>query len=333
MTTQTARSIRFHSAGPSSVLVFDELPLVEPGDNEVRIRVQALGLNRAEIMFREGHYLETPVFPSRLGSEAAGVVDALGKNVTGFELGDRVSTIPSFSMGTYGVYGESAVVPASAVSKYPDSLTPEQGTSIWMQFMTAYGALIKIGNLQAGQTVLITAASSSVGVAAIQIAKQAGAVVIATTRKPGKSEFLLGAGADFVIVTEEVDLVEAVMAHTKGRGANVIFDPIGGDIVAKLADASATGATIIEYGALAPETTPFPLMPALAKGLTIRGYTLFEITQNEEALAHAKQFVFDGLERGELVPIIDRTFTFDQIREAHDYMASNQQMGKIVVTV
>lgn len=333
MTTQTARSVRFHSAGPSSVLVFDELPLVEPGKNEIRIQVQALGLNRAEIMFREGQYLETPVFPSRLGSEASGIVDALGKNVTGFKLGDRVSTIPSFSMGTYGVYGESAVVPASAVAKYPDSLTPEQGTSIWMQFITAYGALIKIGNLQKGQTALITAASSSVGVAAIQIAKQVGATVIATTRKSGKTDFLLESGADFVIVTEEMDLVESVMAHTNGNGANLVFDPIGGDIVEKLADASAVGATIVEYGALAPEATLFPLYQALAKGLSIRGYTLFEITQNEALLKPAKEFVFKGLERGELKPIIDRTFTLDEIREAQDYMASNQQMGKIVVTV
>jgi NADPH:quinone reductase-like Zn-dependent oxidoreductase len=333
MTTQTARIVRFHSAGPSSVLVFDELPLVAPGENEIRIQVQALGLNRAEIMFREGQYLETPVFPSRLGSEASGIVDALGKNVTGFKLGDRVSTIPSFSMGTYGVYGESAVVPASAVAKYPDSLTPEQGTSIWMQFITAYGALIKIGNLQKGQTVLITAASSSVGVAAIQIAKQAGATAIATTRKPDKKDFLLESGADFVIVTEEMDLVESVMAHTNGNGANLVFDPIGGDIVEKLAEASAVGATIIEYGALAGEATPFPLFPALAKGLSIRGYTLFEITQNEALLKPARELIFQGLERGELKPVIDRTFTLDEIREAQDYMASNQQMGKIVVTV
>ena len=157
--------------------------------------------------------------------------------------------------------------------------------------------------------------------------------MIATTRKPGKTEFLLEIGADFVIVTEEMDLVESVMAHTNGNGANFVFDPIGGDIVEKLAEASAVGATIVEYGALAPEATQFPLFRALAKGLSIRGYTLFEITKNEELLKHAKEFVFEGLERGELKPIIDRTFTLDEIREAQDYMASNQQIGKIVVAV
>ena len=105
--------VRFYETGGPEVLKLEELPLTEPGKGEVRIKVEAIGLNRAEVMFRKGQYLETPQLPSRLGYEAAGLIDAIGPDVTEFQIGDRVSTIPSFPMGQYGVYGESAIVPAS----------------------------------------------------------------------------------------------------------------------------------------------------------------------------------------------------------------------------
>jgi NADPH:quinone reductase-like Zn-dependent oxidoreductase len=333
MMTTTTRSVLFHSTGPASVLSIEETPLIDPKANEVRFAVQAIGLNRAEVMFREGQYLEQPVFPSRIGYEASGIVDAVGPRVSEFKIGDRVSSIPGFSMGEYGVYGESAIVPATSLAKYPANLDPAQGTAIWMQYLTAYGALIGIGDLRADHRVLITAASSSVGVAAIQIAKQIGATTIVTTRKAEKKAFLHEAGADHVIVTDEEDLAKEVMAITKDQGATLIFDPIGGPVVEELASAAAQGATIIEYGALSTDPTPFPLLLALGKGLTIRGYTLHEVTLFPKALAAGKSFVLDGLASGALKPVIDRTFPFDEIQAAHEYMTSNQQMGKIVVTL
>jgi NADPH:quinone reductase-like Zn-dependent oxidoreductase len=333
MTNNTTRSVIFHSTGPASVLSIEEHELVEPKANEVRFRVQAIGLNRAEVMFREGQYLEQPVLPSRIGYEASGVVDAVGSDVSEFRIGDRVSSIPGFSMSEYGVNGEIAVVPASSLAKYPDNLDAIEGTSIWMQYLTAYGALISIGQLNREKTVLITAASSSVGVAAIQIAKRVGAKAIATTRKAGKKAFLLEAGADEVIVTDETDLADEVMRITDGQGADLIFDPIGGPIVEQLAIAAAPGATLIEYGALSTDPTPFPLLLALGKGLIIRGYTLLEVTLVPEVFAAGKKFVLEGLADGSLKPVIDKTFSFEEIQAAHEYMASNQQMGKIVVTV
>ncbi len=333
MSNNTTRSVIFHSTGPASVLNIEEHELVEPKADEVRFKVQAIGLNRAEIMFREGQYLEQPELPSRIGYEASGVVDAVGSDVGEFTIGDRVSSIPGFSMGEYGVYGERAVVPASSLAKYPDNLDANEGTSIWMQYLTAYGALISIGQLNAEKSVLITAASSSVGVAAIQIAKLVGAKAIATTRKADKKAFLLGAGADEVIVTDETDLADEVMKITNGQGADLIFDPIGGPIVEQLAIAAAPGATLIEYGALSTDPTPFPLFLALGKGLVIRGYTLLEVTLVPDVLAAGKKFVLEGLANGSLKPVIDRTFSFEEIQAAHEYMASNQQMGKIVVTL
>ncbi len=325
--------IRFHETGDADVLKIEDLPLTEPGEGEVRLKVEAIGLNRAEVMFRRGQYLETPDLPSRLGYEASGTIDALGPNVSDFQIGDRVSTIPGFSMGMYGVYGESAIVPVSAVAHYPENLSATEGTAIWMQYLTAFGALIEIGQLKKEDVVLITAASSSVGLAAIQITKSAGALAIATTRGADKKQALLDAGADHVIVTNDEDLAESVMSITSDKGANIIFDPVGGPMLEILANAAALGAIIFEYGALAPEATPFPLFSSLAKGLTIRGYTLFEITKDAEKTARGKQYVYEGLKSGALKPIIDRSFTLDNIADAHRYMESNQQTGKIVVTV
>lgn len=327
------RIVRFHSTGGPDVLKLEDAPLVEPGEGEVRLKVEAIGLNRAEVMFRNGEYLEEAVFPSRLGYEAAGVIDAVGPGVTEVAVGDRVSTIPAFSIGRYGVYGDSAVVPVHAVAAYPESLSPVEGAAIWMQYMTAFGALIEFGHLQKDQFLLIPAASSSVGLAAIQVARSVGAVTIAVTRGAEKKDFLLDAGAEQVIVTNDEELEQRVMEITDGKGINMAFDPVGGPMVEHIAASAAPGATIFEYGALSPEPTPFPLFPALAKGLTMRGYVLFEIVQDPERMARGKQFIYDGLASGALKPIIDSTFKLDDIVEAHRYMESNQQKGKIVVTV
>ncbi len=297
------------------------------------MKVEAIGLNRAEIMLRKGQYLEAPQLPSRLGYEAAGVIDAVGPDITDLRIGDRVSTIPSFPMSQYGVYGESAIVPAYAAAPYPDHLSAIEGAAIWMQYMTAYGALIEYGGLKKDDAVLITAGSSSVGLAAIQITKAAGGMAIATTRGADKKAFLLDAGADHVIVTDEEDLVEQGMSLTSGKGVRVVFDPVAGPLLEQLAAVTAPGGIIFEYGALAPHPTPYPLFPALAKGLTIRGYTLFEIVKNPEMLKRGKEYIYQGLESGALKPIIDRTFPLAEIAEAHRYMVSNQQKGKIVVTV
>ncbi len=328
-----AKIVRFHQTGAADVLKLEDVPLSEPGAGEVRLKVEAIGLNRAEVMFRQGQYLESPVFPSRLGYEAAGIIDAVGPSVSDIQIGDRVSTIPSFSIGKYGVYGESAIVPAYAVAGYPDNLSAVEGAAIWMKYMTAYGALVEYGRLKKEDTVLITAASSSVGLAAIQIVKSAEAVAVATTRGDSKKAFLLGAGADQVIVSDNEDTATEIKAITGGNGANIIFDPVAGPFLEKLAAAAAQRAIIFQYGALSLAPTPFPLFEAIGKGLTVRGYTLFEIVSDPEKMVRGKNFIYDGLSSGALKPIIARTFPLEDIVEAHRFMESNQQMGKIVVTV
>lgn len=328
-----ARVIQFHKIGGPEVLQIDEVDIGAPGPGELRLRVRAFGLNRAEAMFRSGTYLEQPNLPSRLGYEAAGTVEAIGEGVTGFAIGDKVSTIPAFSMNQYGVYGEQAIVPATATVKHPDQLSWEQAAAIWMQYLTAYGALIEVARLAPGDAVIITAASSSVGLAAIQIANATGAISIAATRTSAKRAALFDHGAQHVIMTEDQDLAEEVKRITHGHGARVTFDPVAGEGVETLAQAAAQGGIIILYGALAHSATPFPLFTALRKGLTLRGYTLFEVVGDPERMPRGKQYVLDGLASGKLKPIIAKTFPFEKIIDAHRFMESNEQIGKIIVTV
>ena len=332
--SNTVKIVRFHKIGGPEVLQFDELPLPEPGPGEILLRVKAIGLNRAEVMFRNGQYLETPVLPAKNGYEASGIVEAVGPGVDPSWIGKRASTVPGFfSLNAHGVYGEVAIVPVAAIAEYPANLSYEEGTSVWMQYLTAYGGLIMLGHLTKGDFVLITAASSSVGVAAIEIAKAEGAISIAVTRHAAKKAHLLALGAQHVIVTDEEDLVARVNEITSGKGARIIFDPIGGKIVDSLAAAASRNGIIFEYGALATEPTPYPLFTALSKFLTIRAYTLFEVAANPAEYAKASKYVYDHLAAGNFKVIIDKTFPFSEIAAAHRYMESNSQTGKIVITL
>jgi NADPH:quinone reductase-like Zn-dependent oxidoreductase len=190
-----------------------------------------------------------------------------------------------------------------------------------------------MGLLAKGDAVIITAASSSVGLAAIQIANALGAIPIATTRTNAKRDALLKAGAKHVVATQEQDLVQEVRSLTSGKGAKLAFDPVCGPGVETLAAAMAQGGAIFIYGALAQQPTPFPLIHALLKNLTLRGYTLHAVVGNPESLERGKRFIVDGLAAGRLKPEIARTFALADVVEAHRYLESNQQVGKVVVTV
>ena len=330
---ETVKIVRFHEMGAADVLKIEEMPLPEPGKGEVRLRVKAFGLNRAECSFRQGRYLVQPILPSKIGYEASGIIEAVGEGVDAAWVGKTVSTVPAFPADKYGVYGEVAIVPFGAIAEYPARLSYEEGTSIWMQYLTAYGAIVLQGKVAKGEYVLLTAASSSVGIAAIEIVKAEGAISIATTRTSAKKAELLALGADHVIVTDEEDLVARVMEITGGKGARIVFDPVVGKGFQTLADAAAHGATIFAYGGLSQESTPFPLFAALTKHLWFKGYTLFEVVANPEAFPVAKKYVFDRLESGAFQPKIAKTFPLSEVVQAQEYMESNEQVGKIVVVV
>ena len=327
-----ARVVRFHSHGGPEVLRIEDMEVPPPGSGEVRIRIRALGLNRAEASMRNGTYIETPSLPSGLGLEAAGTVEAIGEGVGGFAPGDAVSIIPPRSMARWPAYGDLATFPAELVVKHPPSLGFEAAAATWMQYLTAYGALVDIARLGPDEPVVITAASSSVGLAAIQIANRIGAVPIAVTRTSAKKTALLDAGAGYVVASQEEDL-EARLRKIAPQGVRVVFDAVGGPIFTPLTAAMSRGGILLEYGGLSPESTPFPLFEVLAKTLTLRGYLVHEITGDPARLEAAKAFILDGLASGALKPIISRTFPFEEIAEAHRFLEAGEQFGKIVVVV
>ena len=328
-----SRTIKFAKAGGPEVLEFVEVQVPAPGPNEVRIKVKAIGINRAEAMWRVDDYIEPVKFPAGLGYEAAGIVDAVGKDVSGFAVGDDVNVIPSFSMNDYATYGEVILVPDYAVVRQPKALSFTEAASVWMMFVTAYSALIEDAKVTKGDFVLIPAASSSVGLAAIQIANYAGATTIALTRTSTKKQQLLDAGAAHVIATEEVDLVGEVIRITNGQGARVAFDPVGGPGFPKLISALAFGGIIYIYGLLATGVTPLPVLEMIAKVPTIKAHNIWLTSGDETRRKAAIEFVTKGLRTGALKPVIDRTFTFDEMADAHRYLEQNGQFGKIVVTV
>ncbi|MBH5385037.1 zinc-dependent alcohol dehydrogenase family protein [Bradyrhizobium diversitatis] len=337
--SELVKIVRFHETGSADVLRIDKVPLPEPGPGEVRLRVKAIGLNRAEMMFREGQYFLQPNFPSKLGYEASGIVEAVGQGVDANLVGKVRSTVPAFPLNQYGVYGEVAIVPAGALAAYPEHLSFEQGTSIWMQYITTYGAIVHNGHVAKGDYVVLTAATSSIGIAATQIVKAEGGIVIATTRGADKRDELLAGGADHVIVTdEEKDIAVRILEITKGVGAKIVFDAVAGSGILELAKATARDGLIMIYGNLAPEPTPFPIYEAWGQGaqgkpFKMMGYTMFSITGDPKALKSAERYVYEKLDSGQLKPRIDRTFPFAEIADAHRYMEKGQQVGKIVITL
>ncbi|MBD9516876.1 zinc-dependent alcohol dehydrogenase family protein [Pseudomonas sp. PDM22] len=333
MESTKTRAVRFHQIGGPEVLRLEPVEVRQPGADEVSIRVKALGLNRAESLLRTDRYIESPQFPSGLGLEATGVVQAVGNAVRGFAPGDAVSVLPPTSMQEDPTHAEHLVVPQARLVKNPPGQGWNDAAATWMQYLTAYGALIQVAGLHEGDFVVITAASSSVGLAAIQIARRVGAVPIAVTRTSAKREALLQAGAAEVIASEEENLRSRLLEITGKAGARVVFDPVGGPIFEALTAAMAEGGILIEYGGLSPEPTPFPLFEVLSRSLVLRGYRVYEVLENPQRLREATEFIYTGLADGSLRPVIARTFAFDEIAEAYRYLESNQQFGKVVVTV
>jgi NADPH:quinone reductase-like Zn-dependent oxidoreductase len=261
------------------------------------------------------------------------VVDAVGEGVDASWVGKPVATVPGFSQNQYGTLGEEAIVPANALGEYPANLSPVQAAAIWMQYLTAWGALVHIGGVGAGDFVSIPAASSSVGLAAIEIVRDAGGKSIAVTRTSAKKKDLLEFGADAVIATEEEDYVARVNEITGGKGARITFDPVGGPFVEKLGAAAARGGILFIYGGLSGQPTPFPMRQTIGKGVSMRAYTILELTGDPAAATGAKKSVYDRLADGRFSPKIAKTFAFTETVEAYKYLESNQQVGKVVITV
>lgn len=324
------RVVRVHAIGGPEVLRIDHMPVESPAPREVGIQVHAIGLNRADVMFRRNTYIEKPLLPSRLGFEAVGRVRALGTEVEGFRLGQRVSVVPGAPLGAHGTCADWVNVPATRILPCPDGLSNIQAAALWMSYGTPYGALIEVCRLSKDQRVLITAANTTVGLAAIQIARAAGAIPIGTVLTENLRLPVEQAGAESVIVMENEVLAQA-LARAAPDGIDAAFDAVGGPQVTNIAEAVRPHGSIVIHGALGNEPTPFPLKPALRKNLSLRGYYYKTVTDDLAALSRAQDFFGRGIAAGIIAPQIDRCFALDDIVRAHRYLESGQQFGKVVV--
>jgi NADPH:quinone reductase-like Zn-dependent oxidoreductase len=240
--------------------------------------------------------------------------------------------VPNFSQNDYGVYAEQAIVPAGALLHRPDQTDAVSGAAVWMPYLTAYGAMVEIGRMRAGDVAVVNAASSSVGLAAIHTAARVGATPLAVTRTGAKKRQLIDEGAAEVIVSEEEDVANRVLELTGGKGAEYVFDAVAGPSVVDLARAVAADGTLFLWGALSGQPTPYPGFDLGMPALNMRTYTMHEISGDPARLRRAAAFVASGLRSGAFRPVVDRVFPLRDVVQAHQHMESNTQFGKIVIT-
>ncbi len=326
------RRVIVEAFGEPEALSLIEVPDEEPGEGEVRLRVHVIGLNRTEVTLRSGKSPRKPELPSRIGFEAAGEVVALGSGVEGFAVGDRVALIPTYGASQYGLYADTSVAPARSLVKLAPTDSFEDAAATWVAFGTAWSGLIHAGALQPSQTVAITAASSSVGLAAIQIAKSIGAKTIALTRTSSKAQALLAHGADEVLVTQNHAVNEELLRMTNDAGADLILDAVGGSGLPQLMKGTREGGLILLYGALATEPTTVSSYDIFARNLTLRGFALPRVASEPAAFRRMVTFISEGLVQGSFKPLIARTFSLSEIVEAHRYLEHGEHLGKVIVT-
>lgn len=326
------RAVVLEQYGGPEVLQIKEIPDPEPGAGEVRVRVVATALNRADILQRLGRYEQPGPKPEYEipGLEFAGVVDALGRGVSQWKVGDRVCGLLSG-----GGYAEYVVTHERMLIPVPEQMSLEEAAAIPEVFMTAYDALVYKVQLRYGDIALIHAGGSGVGTAATQLAKTMGAQVFVTVGNQAKAEGARKLGADRAIIYRQEDFVEVVRQETGGHGADVIIDFVGGPYMDANLRAAALGGRIVVLGTLGGGRGEINLGLLLFKRLQVSGATLRArpLEQKMQLTQEIIKQVMPGFSRGLLRPVIDRIMDFDEIADAHRYMEENRNFGKIIVRV
>ena len=327
----TMQAVVLESHGGPEVLTLREVPDPAPGLEEVLVEVVATALNRADLLQRMGLYPDpAPASEHEIpGMEFAGRVAEVGARCRSAQVGDEVMGIV-----TGGAYAERLVTHERQLLPVPASVPLADAAAIPEVWITAWDALVRQGGLRPGGVALVHAGASGVGTAAIQIARATGAAVIVTTSS-GKVAACESLGADLVVDYAAEDFVAAARAFTDGRGVDVVLDVIGGDYLDRNIDASATGGRIVQVGVMGAGQSTFALGKLLPKRLSIIG-TVLRPRPIEEKIAVTRQFgreVLPWFDRGQARPVIDSRYPLDRIAEAHQHMAANANVGKIVVDV
>lgn len=337
-----ARLVQFAQHGDADRLKVVERPIRHPEAGEVLIEVKAFGIQRADILWREGQYIQSPEqFPVGLGYDCVGIISAVGEEVSPWQIGDPVSVLPGFSLNRYTVYGDAAIIHQDCLIPLPKvDLTWAEYAAIAVPYFTAYFPLFEVTNLPQAKFIVVTAAACSVGIAAMQMAKAHGVTVIGTSRTYAKRDRILDLGADYFIATETNDVVDQIRAIVGNHGVDIVFDPIGGAMIGKWYQIMKRQGHIIHYGLLDLTDATIPMMPAMFNSVKLNTFMIFEYTGNQvmgmernpDAIARAVSYINSGFETGEFTPIIAKSFLLDEVSDAHRYLESNKQIGKIVVT-
>ncbi len=319
------KAIRVHEAGGPEVLRYEDIPLPEPGEGQVRVKVAAAGVNFLDIYHRKGLY---PVaHPFTPGVEAAGIVDAVGPGVTEFRPGDRVA----YAM-QLGAYAEYAVVPAEKLVKVPEGIDLTTAAAIMLQGMTAHYLVYSTYPLQEGETALVHAAAGGVGHLLVQLAKRKGARVIGTVSTEEKARLAREAGADEVIIYTQTDFEPEVKRLTDGRGVDVVYDSVGRDTFEKGLNCLRQRGYMVLYGQSSGPVGPFDPQILNRKGsLFLTRPSLAHYVATREELLWRAGDLFEWLQKGELTLRIDRTFPLAEAAEAHRYMEARQSKGKVLL--
>jgi NADPH:quinone reductase-like Zn-dependent oxidoreductase len=333
--------IRFHKFGAADVLRYEEVPTPTPGPGEVLVRVQAVGLSWNDVLWRQNLAAEQASLPAGMGCELAGTIEALGEGIDDLDIGTPVASFPAGTANRYPTWGDMVLMPRSALTRYPELLSPLQASVHYTALLFAYFALVDLSRLQPGQHVLITEASHCLAPQTVQLAKALGATVIASTSDAGNREFLRELGADKVVVTEEQDLVLEIERYTGGKGVEVILDQCAGQQMKLLGDVAAPRAKLIMCGVNGGNDTAFPACAAFKKHMQLfrhcvldfTGHPELDIEPNREAvqraLQHINQLTADHL----LTPVIDKVFAFADFIAAHQYMETCPKRGRVALVL
>jgi len=336
-----SRTIRFHQFGPAEVLKIEEHPAALPGPGEVQVRVQAIGISWYDVLWRQNLASSQARLPAGMGHEMAGVVTALGEGVDDFAVGDKVASFPSADPNQHPVYGEVVVLPQSALTRYPDVLTPLEASVHYTPLLVAYFAYMDLARIKPGQTALVTDASHCAGPAFVQLGKALGVRVIAATKTDDARDYLLSLGADKVVVTEEQDLLMAINKYTENRGVDVVLDGLGGPQMSIMGDVLAPRGSLVLYGLQGGNQTPFPACAAFQKNIqffvhclgNFTGKPELGISQDEAALQRALRDINQLTADRVLVPLKMRVFPFSEVVQAHRYMDGCPIGGRAVLEV
>ena len=328
------KAVTLNEFGGPEQLKIEEIPTPEPADRQVLVKVNAFGVNRAEVAARVGKYPIPKELPIRLGFEAAGVVEKTGPGVTGYAPGDRVSVIPrGGEFPWHGTYAEYCLVPENGLVRTPENLSDIESAAVWMAYLTVWSGVVRLAQAKPGETLLVTAASSSLGAPAFQVARREGMRSIALTRSTHKVEQIKQLGADYVIDTSTEDIVERVKDITNGKGADIAFDCVAGPGIANIIKSLGFGARIVLYGTLDSRPMEIKPMALMVKEMSMYAHMIFHAMEDLELRRQGAEYVSQGIRDEAFKPVIAKTFEFNDIAKAHEYMQSNQQVGKIVVTV